>query len=264
MGAVTSLAYDGRLHLTVASGGFYTRENRGSWRVMRPVYADYGHSVVPIRIVGQTPGLKGGDTQRLSLDVLPFTWCHVGSVAAEHVLPAQGRWARQRLAIRVGHGSRLWMASEPLIPHAGARLKRRMTVQCETDSLLAVEEWITGGRIGCGERFGDLRVDSRMTVFDEEARLLVHDRVDIGTMNTLALSTVPVEAYWSLLLVGLRAPQVKDILADHGALAMESANALVIRSLGTFPEVKAAKEAVTKTLEPLFFAETPVLSVSPV
>ncbi|AEJ41033.1 urease accessory protein UreH [Sulfobacillus acidophilus TPY] len=231
---------------------------------MRPVFADYGHPVVPIRIVGQTPGLKGGDTQRLSLDVLPSTWCHLGSVAAEHVLPAQGRWARQRLAIRIGYGSRLWMASEPLIPHAGARLKRRMTVQCETDSLLAVEEWITGGRIGCGERFGDLRVDSRMTVIDEEARLLMHDRVHIGPMSTLAMSSVPVEAYWSLVLVGWRAPHIKEVLADHGALAMESAKTLVIRSLGTFSEVRATKEAVTKILEPLFFAEKPVLPVSPV
>lgn len=195
------MGYRGAITAEVGPKGLARWSSSGSWRILGPILANPG-GPCEIRVVGQSGGLKGGDVQRLDLALARGSCCRVSPVAAEHILPGNGQWAHQRVRIDAGRASRLYWAAAPVIPHAGARLHRRTSIRrADATVWLAIEEFITPGRIGSKEPWTDVAIDSRMMVWEKGTGLVVWDRLRLGDEASFGLSISAAEAYWSVSLL---------------------------------------------------------------
>lgn len=251
--------YHGHIRLEVGAHGLEAWESSGSWRVLRPLPTELA-SGTEVRVIGQSPGLKGGDRQVMNLWLKARARCRVTPVAAEHVLPGNGTRARQRVMICAGEKSRLYWTAKPLIPHAGARFHRRMSLwRPDPTAWLAVEEFILPGRIGSGEWWDNVRIDARMMVWQGYRDLVAWDRLDLADRNAFGVGA-PITAYWSLLL---SVPEnIWNDLVQHLPVARPmtwtqvAGDVWVIRAMGSYQEVANVQNVVGGEVSARFFGDS--------
>ncbi|CAB1129752.1 Putative Urease accessory protein [Candidatus Hydrogenisulfobacillus filiaventi] len=244
--------YAGRVRIGLEAGAVVTWESTGAWRVLTPLTGAGGWREV--HLVGQSGGLKGGDRQHLRLDLGTGTRCLLTSVAAEQVLPGEGRRARSRLAVQVAPGARLYWAAVPLIPHRGARLRRHLTVVAAPEALVAVEEYVLAGRVGAGERWADVELDLSQHWWADRRTLRLADRQRLGP----AAAAGGEEAYWSLTVLGppalveLLDPLAEELAPGLWAGLAEPAGGRLLRVLGSVAALEDWRRTVRERLLPVW------------
>jgi urease accessory protein len=144
---VADVAPDARTYLT-------RRRQRFPLRLTTPLYLDPAQpGMAFLYVQNPTGGLFEDDDHTLALGVAPGALVHLTTQAASKIYRADRGCARQRVALTVAEGAFAEYVPDPLIPHAGARLKQEVVADVEPGGRLIVSEALTPGRVAFGEAF---------------------------------------------------------------------------------------------------------------
>jgi urease accessory protein len=112
-------------------------------------------------------GLLPGDDIRLDIIAGERTRAVLGTQASTKVYRSEhGAGARQSLRAVVGRDALLAVVPDPVTCFAGARYEQRQRFEMEKDASLLLVDWLTAGRVACGERWAMRRYvsDTRVNV----------------------------------------------------------------------------------------------------
>jgi urease accessory protein len=112
-------------------------------------------------------GLLPGDDIRLDVDAGEGTRVVLGTQASTKVYRGEsGAGARQSLRAVVRAGAMLAVVPDPVTCFAGARYEQRQRFELEENAALVLVDWLTAGRVACGERWAMRRYlsDTRVSV----------------------------------------------------------------------------------------------------
>jgi urease accessory protein len=111
-------------------------------------------------------GLVAGDEVRLELDIEAGARCFLGTQASTKIYrnPAL-RPCSQQTHAKLGPGSLLVFAPDPIQPFAGSSYQQRQEFHLATDASLVLLDWFSAGRTARGERWAFNRFESRNVVY---------------------------------------------------------------------------------------------------
>ena len=176
-------------------------------------------------------GLVAGDETRLTVELAADTRCFLSTQAATKIYRnPEGRPCSHRLEARVGEGSLLVLAPDPVQAFAGSEYIQRQEFHLAAGGGLVMVDWLTSGRAARGERWAFNRFHSRNEVFLDDRRLfldsLLIDPADgaplgphrLGRFNCIAL----------VLIIGdLLGDAAKSVLASIAARPVTKRAALI-------------------------------------
>ena len=183
-------------------------------------------------------GLLPGDDIRLDIEAGEGTRAVIGTQASTKVYRSErGLGARQSLRAVVGAGAMLAVVPDPVTCFAGARYEQRQRFELETTASLLIVDWITAGRVACGERWAMHRYvsDTRVNV---GGRCVVRDALrldrDDGPIDA-PHRTGRFDCLATVILVGEAfAPAAQDALRRVNAVALGRRTGL-LASAGPLP-----------------------------
>ena len=189
---VAGVAPDGRTHLS-------RRSQRFPLRLTAPFYLDAAQpGMAYLYVQNPTGGLFEDDDHALTLDAEPGALVHLTTQAATKVYRAGLGCARQRVSLRVAGGAFVEYVPDPLIPHAGARLRQELVADVQPGGRLIASETVAPGRVARGEAF-------------EYSSLSLTTRIRSGG-EELAVDAVVLEP-------GVSDPRHAGVLGDRAYLA---------------------------------------------
>lgn len=156
---MTGAHQDGLLDLKVGCDSrgktrLVSRRQRFPLRTTVPLYLDHGDpGLAFLYVQNPTGGVFAGDRLDTSLTVEPRARAHLTTQSATKLYRMDGGEARQDLRFDIGEGAHLEYVPDPLIPHAGARLSQRMTVDMSDHATFLAAEVLGPGRRARGEHF---------------------------------------------------------------------------------------------------------------
>jgi len=143
-------------------------------------------------------GLVAGDEVRLQLDIDAGACCFLGTQASTKVYrnPAL-RPCSQQTHAKLGPGSLLVFAPDPIQPFAGSSYQQRQEFHLAADASLVLLDWFCSGRSARGERWAFHRFETRNAVYLRSSR---HQETSVnsecGTRNAeLRLESPDVDCY---------------------------------------------------------------------
>jgi urease accessory protein len=117
-------------------------------------------------------GMVAGDKTTFEADVGPMARCFVGSQASTKVYRNPARLpCEHRTHARVGPGSLLVYAPDPVQPFGGALYRQRQEFHLSASSNLTVLDWLSAGRGSRGERWAFTEFSSHNEVWRDDRRL---------------------------------------------------------------------------------------------
>lgn len=145
-------------------------------------------------------GLVAGDETRLDIELGERTRCFLSTQAATKIYRnPDGRPCSHHLNAKVGAGSLLVLAPDPVQAFAGSQYLQRQEFRLAAGSGLVLVDWLNAGRAARGERWAFNRFHSRNEVFFDGRRAfldsLLLDPADgpplsnhrLGRFNCIAL-----------------------------------------------------------------------------
>jgi urease accessory protein len=144
-------------------------------------------------------GLVAGDAIALEVALGPGARATLGTLSATRVYRSTGRWATQRMSAELADGSLLAVLPEPTCCFAGARFRQEQDFELHPGANLLLVDWITPGRVACGERWAfdayvsanRIRLGGR-PVLSDAVRLVAGEGASVGARmgDTALLATV--------------------------------------------------------------------------
>ena len=184
-------------------------------------------------------GLVDGDAVSLSVTVGAGATAFLTTQASTKVYRSEGA-AQQRIEASVGDDALLVVAPDPIVCFAEAAYDQTQYFDLSEGASLLLVDWLTAGRVACGERWAFRRYTTRTEIMHQGRRVLLEslrlDRSDgplaeqFGRFNVLALAVIwgPRLAHWAKkLLAEIAAAPVQkradpwisaSPLANHGVL----------------------------------------------
>ena len=166
-------------------------------------------------------GLVDGDEVNLSVTVGAGATAFLTTQASTKVYRSEGS-AQQRLEASVGDDALLVVAPDPIVCYADAAYDQLQKFDLSKGASLLLVDWLTAGRVACGERWAFRRYTTRTEIMHQGRRVLLEsprlDRSDgplaerFGRCNILALVVV-----WGPRL----AHGAKKLLADITAAPVQ-------------------------------------------
>ena len=184
-------------------------------------------------------GLVDGDAVSLAATVGAGATAFLTTQASTKVYRSEGA-AHQHIEASVGDDALLVAAPDPIVCYAGAAYDQTQHFDLSEGASLLLVDWLTAGRVACGERWAFRRYTTRTEIMHQGRRVLLDAlRLDpsdgplpeqFGRCNVLALVVVwgPRLAHWAKrLLAEISAAPVHkradqwisaSPLANHGVL----------------------------------------------
>lgn len=131
-----------------------SRAQRFPLHLTNPLYLDPSvPGMAFVYVQNPTGGIFGGD--RLSVEVTAGrgTNVHLTSTAATKAYRSESGEAEESVSLAVGRDAYLEYLPEPLIPHAGSRLRQQVTVDLEDGAAFLMADVLSPGRAARGEIF---------------------------------------------------------------------------------------------------------------
>jgi urease accessory protein len=155
-----------------------------------------------VYVQNPTGGVFAGDRLSTVVEAGPGTRVHLTTPAATRVYAMDGGLAEQRTRIDVGPGAFVESIPEPLVPHAGSRLRSRQSVTLAEGAGFVCTELVGPGRLARGEAFAYELLDLETEVRGADGRLLCVDRIrlDPGRRAPAARGLLGGPAYLGSLL----------------------------------------------------------------
>ena len=138
-------------------------------------------------------GLVAGDEVRLELDIETDARCFLGTQASTKVYrnPAL-RPCSQQTHAKLGRGSLLVFAPDPIQPFAGSSYQQRQEFHLGPGASLVLLDWFSSGRTSRGERWAFNRFQSRSAVYLRGSRREeTPNNAECGTRNAELRSEFP-------------------------------------------------------------------------
>jgi urease accessory protein len=134
-----------------------------------------GGDALVLSVLNPTGGVLGGD--RLAIEVVVEAGAHalVTTPSATKVHRTDGAVAEQTVDLAVGPGAVLEWLPDHTIPHPGAAYRQRLRAHVAAGATLIVADAFAVGRVARDERWCFARLESALTVTDDDGWLL-HDR----------------------------------------------------------------------------------------
>jgi urease accessory protein len=162
----------GRLELGVTSRGGRSvashQFHEGALRVLRPHYLDDSGQVCYV-VVNPGGAYLGADLFVLDIDVQDGADLLLTTQSATKVYRTPGSFAEQRMAVRLGEGSRLELLPDQLIAYREASYRQWTSVTLRPSSSLVIAEVVTPGWSpdGAAFRYEEVRLRNDIRVETE-------------------------------------------------------------------------------------------------
>ena len=160
-------------------------------KLMRTYTQSSGHCELPL--LHTAGGLVGGDMLNLSAELETGSRALITTVAAQKVYGSvrrsrshpQGRWAEQRLQLRLGPGSDLEWLPQELVLYADALYQQQQQVELAAGASFLAMDVVRLGRTAAGEGLAEGRWRSSLTIRrtgpdQAGARWELVDRLELG------------------------------------------------------------------------------------
>ncbi len=131
-------------------------------QVLAPIPQEDGSAYV--LLLNPTGGVLGGDRLETSIELGPRSHARLSTPSATRVYKTAGPPAVLETRIKVAAGAVLEYAPDLLIPHAGAALHQKLTIDLESDSIALFTDGLAAGRLAHGERWSFREITSGITV----------------------------------------------------------------------------------------------------
>ncbi len=198
---------------SVASHQFH----RGALRVLRPHYLDDSGQVCYV-VVNPGGAYLGADLFLLDVEVGDSASLLLTTQSATKVYRTPGSFAEQRMAVRLGEGTRLELMPDQLIAYREASYRQHTHITVRPSSSLVMAEVVTPGWSpdGAAFRYEEVRLRTSVRVEGPDGtRLLALDNLLIRPPAGDVTGMGFMEGFshvGSLLVVD---PRVDQALADH-------------------------------------------------
>jgi urease accessory protein len=126
-----------------------------------------------VYVQNPTGGVFGGDQLWIEVVAGGGTDVHLTSTAATKVYRSESGAAEEFVALTLERDAYLEYLPEPLIPHAGSRLRQQVTVDLEDGAAFLMADVISPGRAARGEIFAFDELERRTVVRRDGAEIAV-------------------------------------------------------------------------------------------
>jgi urease accessory protein len=117
-------------------------------------------------------GLVAGDEIKIRVELRAGSRCFLGTQASTKVYRNPGRLpCGHDLKAALGGKSVLVLAPDPVQAFAASLYRQRQEFHLESDSGLVLVDWLSSGRVECGERWSFSRYESRNEIFQDGRRI---------------------------------------------------------------------------------------------
>jgi urease accessory protein len=142
-------------------------------QVLAPLALDGAAAVVSI--LNPTGSVLGGDHLRIDVRAEPDAHAVLTTPSATRVHRTAGPAAEQDVDLTVGTRAIVEWLPDHTIPHADSSFRQTIRARVGAEATLLVVDAFAAGRVARGEQFAFRRLESALTIVDDDGWLL-HDR----------------------------------------------------------------------------------------